>query len=115
MRAFAIFLAATVAIVLVGGWAISLAWPSAEAAQAIRISGIVAVVVQLLAFAIMRLVGRRNAIGAWGVGSVLRFATLIGYALLFSKGLGAAQMPALLSLALFLFLSSLVEPLLLNV
>lgn len=115
MRAFGLFAAATAAIVLAGGWALSLVWPSDDAVRAIRISAIVAVVVQLFTFAIVRLGRGRNAIAAWGLGTLLRFAVLICYAFVGAKALGPAGMPALLSLALFFFLSTLVEPLLLNV
>jgi hypothetical protein len=46
---------------------------------------------------------------------VLRFLVLGVYALVVVKALGLPVEPALVSLAAFFFLSSLVEPLLLNV
>lgn len=115
MRAFGLFVAATLVIVLLGGWVLTLVWPSAEAVHAIRVSAITALLVQGFAFGIMRLARRSNPIAAWGVGMLLRFAVFVVYALVLVKALGLAGVPALLSLALFFFLSTLVEPLLLNV
>jgi hypothetical protein len=48
------------------------------------------------------------------MGMGLRFLTLAVYALLVVKALGLAQAPALLSLAGFFFVTTLVEPLLLK-
>ena len=115
MKALWLFAAVAIAIVVVGGLALSLVWPSAEGTRAIRASALVAVVVQLFAFGIMRLARKSNPIAAWGLGALLRFAVLTVYALVLVKSLGLASTPALVSLALFFFLSTLVEPLLLNV
>lgn len=115
MRAFGLFVAAALAIVLLAGWALTFLWPDAGAAHAIRVSAAVAVAVQLFAFGILRLAGRKNAIAAWGLGTLLRFAVFVLYAFVFIKALGLVATPALVSLALFFFLSTLVEPLLLNV
>ena len=115
MKALALFLAATLAIVLVGGWVLGLVWPDATSVHAVRVSAAVAVLVQLFAFGILRLAGRKNAIAAWGLGALLRFVVLGLYALVLVKTFGLAGTPAVVSLALFFFLSTLVEPLLLNV
>ena len=79
------------------------------------VSGVVAVAVQLLGFAVLRMTARQNRIAAWGLGALLRFLVLGVYALVLVKALGLAGEPALVSLAAFFFLSTLVEPLLLNV
>ena len=115
MKALALFLAATLAIVLVGGWVLGLVWPDATSVHAVRVSAAVAVLVQLFAFGILRLARGSNPIAAWGLGTLLRFAVLVIYAFVIVKSLGLAATPALVSLALFFFLSTLVEPLLLNV
>ena len=57
---------------------------------------------------------RENVIAGWGLGVVLRFATVGAWALLGIKALGIPSGPALLSLAGFYFVSTLVEPLFLN-
>jgi hypothetical protein len=116
VKAFALFALASIAIVLVVGWVLTFVWPSTEAMRAIRTSAEVAVAVQLLAFAIARLSrGSQNTVAAWGLGTLLRVAVLVVYALVLVKAFGLLGTPALVSLALFFFLSTLVEPLLLNV
>ena len=115
MKALGLFLAATMAIVVLGGWILGFVWPDAAAAHAVRVSAGVAVLVQLLAFGILRLAGRQNAIAAWGLGALLRFVVLGLYAMVLVKAFALAGTPAIVSLALFFFLSTLVEPLLLNV
>ena len=115
MRALGLFGLALVVIVAGGGWVMTQLWPSAEAAHAVTVSAAVAVVVQLLGFAVLRLTAPNNRIAAWGLGALLRALVLGVYALVVVKALGLAAAPALLSLAVFFFLSTLVEPLLLNV
>jgi len=115
VKALALFAAVAVAIVLVGGLVLSLVWPTAEATRAIRASAVVAVIVQLFAFGIVRLGRGSNVVAAWGLGTLLRFAVFVLYAMVLVKTFALAGTPALVSLALFFFLSTLVEPLLLNV
>jgi hypothetical protein len=115
VKAFALFALALVAIVAAGGWLLSLIWPSADAARAVTASAVVAVVVQLLGFAVLRMTAREHRIAAWGLGALMRLLVLGVYALVLVKALGLPGEPALVSLAAFFFLSTLVEPLLLNV
>ena len=56
----------------------------------------------------------RNVMAGWGAGSLVRFLTLFVYGLLAVKVLGLAPVPALISLVLFFFLSTLLEPLFLR-
>ena len=106
-------LAATLLIALLG-WLLTLGFPGPRDAAAIRLSAIVAIVVQLVAFAVTKTLARRHLIAGWGAGSLLRFMTLVVYALLAVKVLGVAPVAALVSLATFLFLSTLIEPLFLR-
>ncbi len=115
MKAIALFAAATLVVVLGGGWLLGLVYAAPEAQRAIWTSAAVAFVVQLFGFAIVRLAARSNPIAGWGLGALLRFAVLAVYALVVVGALGLASGPALLSLAAFFFVSTLVEPLLLNV
>ncbi len=115
MKAFALFAAVTVGIALLGSWIFGLVWDGADAARAVTTSAVVAVVVQLFGFAIVRLTARSNPIAGWGLGALLRMGVLVLYALVGVQALGLASAPALLSLAAFFFVSTLVEPLLLNV
>ena len=115
MKALGLFALATLVIVGLGLWMFSLLWPSAEAHRAVQASALVAVVVQLFGFGIIRLARQSNPIAAWGLTALLRMGVLVVYALVVVPALGVLATPALLSLATFFFLSTLVEPLLLNV
>ncbi len=114
MKAVALFAAATAAIIGVAGWIFTRIYPTADGRRAVVASALVAVVVQLVGFVLVR-AKRSNPIAAWGLGTVLRFAVLAAYALFVVRAFGLPLAPALLSLATFFFLSTLVEPLLLNV
>jgi len=89
-------------------------WPGDEAARAVQASAWLAVVVQLFTFAIARLVARQQVIAAWGLGVLMRFAAVAFWAFLGIKALGLLASPALLSLVVFFFVSTLVEPLFLD-
>lgn len=84
------------------------------AAKAVSASAWLAFGVQTMTFAIARLVSRENVIAGWGLGVVLRFATVAFWAFLGVKALGIPSSPALVSLVIFFFVSTLVEPLFLN-
>lgn len=89
-------------------------WTDVESARAIQASAWLAVGVQVVTFAIAKLVARQQVIAGWGLGVVLRFAMVAFWAFLGIKALGLSAGPALLSLVLFFFVSTLVEPLFLN-
>ena len=114
MRATAMFAAASLAITAVSGWLLSFVYQNAAERRAIWISAGIAMVVQLFAFAVARLVARKNVMAGWGLGALLRIVTLTVYALVIVRAFGLPSAAALLSLATFFFLSTLVEPLLLN-
>ena len=104
----------TIAVVAIVGWLLTLALTDAGAASAIGISATVAIVVQIAAFAVTTMMAPKNIIAAWGAGALARMLTLFVYALLAIKVLGLPAVPALISLAVFLFLSTLLEPLFLR-
>ena len=104
----------TIAVVAIVGWLLTLALTDAGAASAIGISATVAIVVQIAAFAVTTMMAPKNIIAAWGAGALARMVTLFVYALLAIKVLGLPAVPALISLAVFLFLSTLLEPLFLR-
>ncbi len=114
MRAILAFAATTLLIILGAGWALTFAFPSPADRSAIVTSGWIALVVQLIGFAIARLTLRHNVIAGWGLGALLRFVVLGIYAFVMVGALGLPSTAAVISLALFFFLSTLVEPLLLN-
>lgn len=89
-------------------------WTDAEAAHAVQVSAWVAFFVQILTFSICKLVATQNLIAGWGLGTLLRFATVGVWAFMGIKALGLAPSPALMSLVTFFFVSTLIEPLFLN-
>lgn len=107
-------LGCVVLIGLAGGVFMAIYGSSAER-SAIWVSAVVALVVQLVAFAIARMMsdGGRGIAG-WGIGALICFAALVvfGFA---SRALGLPSNAALLSLATYFFLTELIEPPLLNV
>ena len=113
-KGWALYAATTVALIAVVGWLLTLAFTGPGDAAAVRLSAVVAVVIQLAAFAVTKAIVPRNLIAGWGAGSLLRFLTLVIYALLAVRVLGVPPVAALVSLATFLFLSTLIEPLFLR-
>ena len=79
-------------------------------AKAVWTSAVVAVVVQVAAFTLARSTQTTNVVAGWGSGMLIRFLSLVVYGFVGAKALGLAMTPALLSLAGFLFLTTLVEP-----
>ena len=72
-------------------------------------SALVALVVQVVAFAIARIMADRgNGIAGWGLGAAICFAALVvfGFA---SRALGMPQNAALISLATYFSLTELIE------
>lgn len=114
-RALLGFTAAQGTIVLVSVFIMQrFVWTDAAGADAVRASAWLAVIVQTFTFAIARLVARQQVIAGWALGIMLRFASVAFWAFLGIKALGLVEGPALLSLVVFYFVSTLVEPLFLN-
>ena len=106
---------AAIAAALTAGSAaiMTIVWSAPAEERAIWLSAAIAFVVQMLAFGVASLVRRDQALVGWGLGAIMRLVTLSVYALVFVKALGLPATAALVSLATFFFLSTLVEPLLL--
>lgn len=115
MKAAAAFVGSTVAIIAGAGALLGLVYASDAERHAVWVSAWIAIAVQLLAFTIARLTLRTNMIAGWGLGALLRMLALGAYALFVVEPLGLVSTAALISLATFFFLTTLVEPLLLNV
>ena len=113
-RSVMLYTTLMVAIVALTGWLLTRAFPGAGNMAAIRTSAIVAIVVQVAAFGVTKSLAASNVIAAWGAGALVRFLTLVVYALLAVKVLGLAPVAALISIAVFFFLSTLLEPLFLR-
>lgn len=114
VKSWALYSLTVVASIATIGWLLTSGFSGPGDAAAVRLSAIVAIVVQLVAFAVTKAIAQRHLIAGWGAGSLLRFVTLVVYALLAVKVLGLPPVAALVSLATFLFLSTLIEPLFLR-
>lgn len=109
MRGFAEYVAACLVISALIG-AIAWAFTGPAGRQAVLVSASLAVAVQMIAFAIARLMQPRHLLLGWGLGSVLRLVTLVLYALVVARLWRAPMTPALLSFAACLFATTVVEP-----
>lgn len=109
-----VFAAASAAIIGLSGWVIDLVFTGADEHGAIIVSALVAFVVQLIAFGIARAMARTNVMAGWGAGLLIRFVVLAVYALVIVRAFALPSGAALVSMATFFFLSTLIEPLLLK-
>jgi hypothetical protein len=109
-KGFAGFAVAMVALTAVSAWAMTLAFSGPRDGAAILTSAVLALAIQLGTFSMLRRLAASNLIGAMGAGMAVRFGSLILYALLAPGVLLLPVAPALLSLALFYFLSMVIEP-----
>ena len=83
--------------------------------RALGIAVIVAFVVQMVAFVVASaFVGRRNVMAGWGIGIALRFVVLLAFGFFAVPALDLPMTPSLLGLAMFLFVTTLIEPLFLR-
>ncbi len=112
-KALAFFAIAAV-LTLGAAWGITVLRPEPELARAVWTSAVIALVVQVLSFAIAKPFVATNPIAGWGLGSLLRMLVLVLYATVGTKALALSAGPALMSLVGFLFVTMLVEPLFLK-
>ena len=85
-----------------------------ETSRAIWTSVGVAVVVQVLAVLIGRSFGKDRLLVGWGMGALLRLLAVLVYGFAIIPALGLQMAPALLSLVVILFVTTLFEPFLLT-
>jgi hypothetical protein len=115
MRAVMLYLVVAVMVTLAAGWVLVLVYPGADAQRAIITSAVLSLAIQLVAFLLLQVFKGKNVMAGWGLGALLRFGGLGIYAMFAARALGLDLNTALVSLACFLFLSMLIEPLLVNV
>jgi hypothetical protein len=114
-RALALYAMCCVAVIGLAGVVLAMVWGSPLDRRAVLVSAVVALVVQIVAFAIARLLAAGgNGVAGWALGAVICVVALVIYGFA-SRGLGFPSNVALLSLATFFFLTELIEPPLLNV
>lgn len=114
MRELTRFAAVGALIIAASGGVLTLVFGAEGETRAIVVSAIIAFVVQLLAFGVVRLSAEKNVIAGWGLGAIMRFLVFVIYALFIVKAFGLPASAAMISMAVFLFLSTLVEPLFLK-
>ena len=110
------YLVAIVAVVVIAGAFLSLAFRGPGDMTAVWVSAAVALAVQVAAFAVTRSVGGGggNLVTKMGTGALLRFLALVVYAVLTATVLHLPLVAALISIATFFFLTTLIEPLLIR-
>ena len=108
------YAAAVVGVLLIGGFLMSLAFRGPGDATAIAVSAAVALVVQLGAAMLGGAIGKANVQARMGAGALIRLFTLIAYALLVAFVIKLPLTAALVSLAVFYFVTTLIEPLLIK-
>lgn len=114
-RAIAIYAGASGAIIALAAGVFMLVYGGGAERQAVWTSAGVAFAVQLVAFAIARLMAQVNhGIAGWGLGAIIALVTLVLYGVIV-RGTTLPEGVALVSLATFLFITELIEPPLLNV
>jgi hypothetical protein len=109
VKPFAQYAAVCIVMIAVVG-AVAWAFVSPAGRQAVLASAAFALGVQAIAFSVARLLPPRHLLLGWGLGSLLRLAALVLYALVVAKLWRAPLAPALISFAAFLFVTTVVEP-----
>ena len=115
MKGVALFAALASTAVLLAGAALALIFPAPADRRAIVVSGCIALAVQMITFVIARSAEAKRVTAMWTVGIIMRFVTLIVYALVILKPFALPAAAALISLATFFFITTLIEPRLLSV
>lgn len=112
MKAGAYFAVATGTLIGIGYFLLQLSFKSPAEHRAILVSALLAFVVQMVTFVIARKASRNMMVG-WGAGTLVRVLSVALYALIVVPAYGFPATAALVSVVIFLFVSMLVEPLLL--
>jgi hypothetical protein len=107
---------ALVSLVLIGvaAFGLTFLFTGTGDLMAIWLSAAIAWTTQLAAFPAVRKLVAVNLMAGWAVGSLVRMGTLLIYALLGIMVFKLSMTPALVGLALFYFLSMVIEPLFLR-
>lgn len=114
MKAFLGFAVVTALLIGVSAWVgIAVIFPELgrDAVDAVVTSAGVAFTVQMLTFGVVRGLAPANMMAGWGAGMLVRFGTLALHGFFGARLLGHPPGAALVSLAAFFFLTTLVEPL----
>jgi len=81
-----------------------------DGSRAIVMSAGIAFTVQCLTFGVARAIMATNVWTGWLLGAGMRFLVVIGHGVIGAPLLGLPLEPALISLAVFIFLTTVIEP-----
>ena len=110
MKKFASFLAVTVAVLSLVVIVLTLVIHDDLAARSLWISAAAVVVVQAITFSLMRLMQPVNVMAGYALGFMVRIISLLLFGFFGVPGFGLSLQPALLGMAGFFFISTLIEP-----
>jgi hypothetical protein len=110
VKRFGGFIAVTIAVVCLGAWGITRVVPGVGVSRSVWASAITVVIVQTMAFSLVRMMQPVNVMAGWGLGMMLRAVALVAFGFFGVKALGLSMEPTLLSMAAFFFVSTLIEP-----
>ena len=110
MKGIALFSLSAAALIALLFLLLGLVFPGEGARAALLVSAVTGLVVQIVLFSVVKLAASENVMVAWGVGTLVRFFFLIGYAFLIAKQSQLELGPALIGLATFFFACTLLEP-----
>ena len=112
MKRPVLFALTTLGIAVLGALVISRTFTEPKSARAVWTSAVLAIAVQIATFAVAsRYAVRGEVMKGWGIGALLRVGVLALYGILGPRMLGVPLAPALLSFAVFVFVSMVIEPL----
>lgn len=115
MKRFVQFGLITAAIAGLGAAILTRVFSEPGASQAVWTSAAAALAVQLATFAVARRYAKAGQLmTGWGIGGLIRVAALALYGFFGVRSLGVPLAPALLSFALFVFISTVLEPVFLS-
>jgi hypothetical protein len=110
VKRFGGFIAVTIAVSGLGAWIITRVVPGEDVVRSLWASAITVVIVQALAFSLVRRMQPANVMAGWGLGMMARAVALVVFGFFGVKALGLSMAPTLLSMAGFFFVSTVIEP-----
>ena len=115
LRGIRLYALASFAVIAVAAGAFAFVYDDGAARQVVLVSAALAFAVQLVAFAVARLLAANgHGIAGWGLGAVFCFVTLVVYGFV-CRAAGLPTSAGMISLATFFFLTEVIEPPFLNI
>lgn len=98
------------ALVIAGLAGLASAFLGPAERQAVWVSASLAFVIQMVAFMVVQVLPAKDVMLGWGLGAILRLMSVVIFGLFVAKVWRAPIAPALISYAVFLFVTTVVEP-----